>query len=47
MANANAKFEHRFAAMEQHLKHQGLTLEAATSDQMEAAWEKVKEVMGQ
>ena len=29
--------------MEQHLKHQGLTLEAATSDQMEAAWEKVKE----
>ena len=43
MANANAKFEHRFAAMEQHLKHQGLTLESATPEQMETAWEKVKE----
>jgi uncharacterized protein YabN with tetrapyrrole methylase and pyrophosphatase domain len=43
MANANAKFEHRFAAMEQHLKHHGLTLESATPEQMEAAWEKVKD----
>ena len=47
MANANAKFEHRFAAMEQHLKHHGLSLESATSEQMEASWEKVKKVMGQ
>ena len=46
-ANANAKFEHRFAAMEKILKDQGITLEAATSDQMETAWERVKEVMGQ
>jgi MazG family protein len=47
MANANAKFEHRFAAMEQHLKHHGLTLESATPEQMEASWEKAKKVMGQ
>jgi hypothetical protein len=29
--------------MEQHLKHQGLSLEAATPEQMENSWEKVKE----
>ena len=42
MANADAKFEQRFTAMETLLKNQGITLESATSDQMEAAWEKVK-----
>ena len=43
MANANAKFEQRFTAMEQHLKGQGLSLDTASSEQMEAAWQRVKE----
>lgn len=42
MASANAKFEKRFGAMEVILKAKGLTLEAATPDQMETAWEKAK-----
>lgn len=38
MAAANSKFEQRFAAMEQILATQDLSLEAATTDQMEQAW---------
>ncbi len=43
MAAANTKFESRFAAMEQLLKQQGLTLEDADSEQMEAAWQQAKD----
>lgn len=42
MATANAKFEKRFDLMEQSLATQGLTLEAATLDHMEAAWQAAK-----
>ena len=42
MATANAKFEQRFAVMERLLKAAGLSLEAATLAQMEAAWEQAK-----
>jgi MazG family protein len=38
----NRKFEDRFGKMETLLEHQGLTLEAATLDQMEAAWQQAK-----
>jgi MazG family protein len=44
MAAANSKFERRFAAMEQALASRGLTLENATPDQMEAAWQDAKSV---
>ncbi len=42
MANANAKFETRFAAMEGHLKQRGLDLESATPEQMEESWQAAK-----
>lgn len=42
MANANAKFEKRFAAMEQSLKANGIILEDASLDQLEAAWQAAK-----
>lgn len=42
MAEANRKFETRFAKMEQLLKSGNLTLEAATAAQMEDAWEAAK-----
>jgi len=42
MAAANHKFENRFGEMERILKAKGLTLEAATPDQMEIAWEAAK-----
>ncbi|MEO5712183.1 MAG: nucleoside triphosphate pyrophosphohydrolase [Luteolibacter sp.] len=42
MASANAKFEGRFGEMERILAAAGLTLEAATPDQMEDAWEEAK-----
>jgi ATP diphosphatase len=42
MADANDKFERRFAGMERLLKADGLTLEAATPAQMEDAWSAVK-----
>lgn len=42
IANANAKFETRFTEMEQFLKEKGISLEAATADEMEDAWEIVK-----
>lgn len=46
MARANAKFEHRFAAVEQTLAARGLTLEQATLDEMEAAWIAAKSTAG-
>jgi len=42
MASANAKFESRFGEMERILAAAGFTLEAATPDQMEDAWEEAK-----
>ena len=42
LAATNAKFTDRFAAMEQLLAASGLTLEAASLDQMEAAWQAAK-----
>lgn len=42
MAAANTKFETRFGEMERILKSRGLTLEAATPEQMEEAWETAK-----
>ncbi len=42
LASANAKFVERFHAMEDRLSRDGLTLAAASSDEMEAAWEAVK-----
>ncbi|MCP5543160.1 MAG: nucleoside triphosphate pyrophosphohydrolase [Akkermansiaceae bacterium] len=42
MAAANAKFEKRFGAMEAALKQSGASLEAASLDEMEAAWQAAK-----
>lgn len=42
IAAANTKFETRFGEMEQLLKSAGLTLEAASTAQMEDAWEAAK-----
>jgi MazG family protein len=42
MAAANNKFESRFDEMERILRAKGLTLEAATAEQMEVAWEAAK-----
>jgi len=42
MATSNAKFEQRFGTMEHLLQSAGLSLEAATLEQMEAAWEQAK-----
>ncbi|KAB2639870.1 MAG: nucleoside triphosphate pyrophosphohydrolase [Verrucomicrobia bacterium] len=42
MAAANTKFEHRFATMQQLLQAADLSLEAATLEQMEAAWQHAK-----
>ena len=42
MTAANRKFEERFAAMEQSLTDQHLSLEAASLEQMEAAWQAAK-----
>lgn len=39
---ANRKFERRFNALERCLKEQGISLPAATAEQMEAAWQQVK-----
>lgn len=43
MASANAKFERRFAAMEERLRLTGRTLESATLEEMEDAWQAVKD----
>ena len=45
MTSANTKFETRFGEMERVLKSAGLTLDAATTTQMEAAWETAKATM--
>ncbi len=42
IATANAKFETRFSEMERILKAKGISLEAATADEMEEAWETAK-----
>jgi MazG family protein len=42
LAAANHKFTARFTAMEQRLTAAGLTLEAASLDEMEAAWQASK-----
>lgn len=42
MANANAKFETRFSKMESLLKEKGVSLEAASAEEMEEAWQRVK-----
>ncbi len=47
MAAANTKFETRFGEMERILKAKELTLEAATPEQMEDAWEIAKQRMVQ
>ena len=44
--NANRKFERRFNAIEAALKAQGISLAAATADEMEAAWQAVKRSEG-
>ncbi|MGL4400489.1 MAG: nucleoside triphosphate pyrophosphohydrolase [Luteolibacter sp.] len=43
MNAANNKFENRFGEMERILKQSGLSLEAATPEQMEEAWESAKQ----
>jgi MazG family protein len=42
MAAANAKFEQRFAAMENHLRSQGVDLTDANAEMMETSWQAVK-----
>ncbi|RYD65313.1 MAG: nucleoside triphosphate pyrophosphohydrolase [Verrucomicrobiaceae bacterium] len=42
LAAANEKFERRFGDMEQRLKAAGISLEDATVDQMDDAWEAAK-----
>jgi MazG family protein len=42
MAAANSKFENRFNAMEARLRAAGKTLQEATADEMDDAWEAVK-----
>ncbi len=43
MTAANAKFESRFTLMEKALAAEGVTLEAASLDAMEAAWQAAKQ----
>jgi len=42
LRRANLKFIRRFGSVEQRLVSAGLTLEQATLDQMEDAWQAVK-----
>lgn len=42
LSAANDKFERRFGEMERRLKESGFSLEAATVDQMDDAWEAAK-----
>jgi MazG family protein len=44
MESANCKFEQRFAAMEQALAGRGIDLVTATLAEMEAEWQRAKEV---
>ena len=42
LIKANRKFEKRFRQVEQIIEQQGMTLNDASLDQMEAAWQQVK-----
>ena len=42
MAAANAKFEQRFARMEEQLRNGGISLEQASLEAMETAWQAAK-----
>ena len=42
LIKANQKFEKRFRAVETILKQQGQGIEAATLEEMEAAWQQIK-----
>jgi MazG family protein len=42
LAATNERFSRRFAGVEQHISAQGLTLEEASLEQMDAAWDAVK-----
>lgn len=42
LQKANLKFERRFRQVEAIIRQQGLTLEQATLEQMERAWQQVK-----
>lgn len=42
MAAANAKFEQRFARMEEQLRNEGISLEQASLESMETAWQAAK-----
>ena len=42
LRSANQKFLNRFEKMENYLNHRGVSLEKATTDQMNGAWETVK-----
>ncbi len=46
MTNANEKFERRFNEMERLLQRDGLSLEQADLDQMEARWQEAKKNKG-
>jgi ATP diphosphatase len=43
LRHANAKFERRFRAVEAELRAQGLSPETATLEQMDAAWNRIKQ----
>ncbi|HXK55261.1 MAG: nucleoside triphosphate pyrophosphohydrolase [Gammaproteobacteria bacterium] len=43
---ANAKFERRFRALEEHLKHRGVTVSGVAGDQLDEIWESVKTEVG-
>jgi nucleoside triphosphate diphosphatase len=42
LRSANRKFLNRFEQMENHLNRDGLSIEKATTDQMNGAWDVVK-----
>ncbi|WP_340679132.1 nucleoside triphosphate pyrophosphohydrolase [Paraglaciecola sp.] len=44
LLNANLKFEKRFRAVEQSLHRDGQGVEAASLEEMEAAWQKIKQL---
>lgn len=44
MTKVNQKFERRFRALEHALRQQGITLDAATLEQMEAEWQAAKKL---
>ena len=44
LRGANEKFSKRFAAVEADLEQRGSSVHAATTDEMEAAWQRVKAV---